>query len=344
MLDSTARSLVALGRNALPLKNIRAAENIIDSWLRWEANSVVYIRDKYGNYLWTAKNGTKRRWHQGPQTLYKQYKDGGEWRNLASYPKLDWALALIKTAAEQVPDHVHSSEVLAQVVAEREARAEKKEKAAASREQADFLHRAKVWAAKRVAWENYDLTRSMALTKKADPEALKHLQDLVTVYADGFMDAPHPEPDGSTSPEEAFASVDRPPYLPFIQRIPYIWAEPTEAGPITVRLDPDEGAIGDEVVHVTIGGSKGIEFHSASGKVRPAPVGLRYPEGSRTALLGVLYIRGGALAATRVDTAGSASEDWSPALYELWHRLLRAYGVATYNRDSNPLVRVAVPQ
>lgn len=347
----TATYLVNLADARGIPKTIAEATFFAKEHLRLEAERGAWTRDLYGNYKWTSKKtGVQRRWHFQKQVLQKQEQWNGDWRNLASYPLIDWGVALVITAAKDVlaaqPENRFAKGVLERAEAARGKRSEGRDDRKTKKERAEFEQRAKVWAMKRVAWENWEELFGMFVFDKDLPRAqAEKLDEARKVYMDEFLDGGKVESDGMTPAGGAptFASSDWPPLPPFrFTDFFYTWAEDSNGHTFSVRVGP----VKKGEVYVLIGKTRSLEF--LPGKLLPV---------SNKGLLGEGYLSGtvevisseasGPVLLGRLVGGAAANDEFGPnetaivkALLALWEKILRGWGVPAYEE---PTRRALVP-
>ncbi len=345
----TANHLIDLADSRGIPKTIAEATFFAKEHLRLEAERGAWTRDLYGNYKWTSKKtGVQRRWHFQKQVLQKQEQWNGDWRNLASYPLIDWGVALIITAAKDVlaaqPENPFAKGVLERAEAARGKRSEGRDDRKAKKEREEFEQRAKVWAMKRVAWENWEeLFGMFVFDKDPSKERAAQLNEYRQVYMDEFLEGGKVESDGMTPAGGAptFASSDRPPLPPFrFADFFYTWAEDSNGHTFSVRVGP----VKKGEVYVLIGKIRSLEF--LPGKLLPV---------SNKGLLGEGYLSGTVEVVSgpspvhdevnpvllgRLVGGTSANDEFGPhadaivkALLALWEKILRGWGVPAYEAN-----------
>lgn len=350
----TATYLVNLADARGIPKTIAEATFFAKEHLRLEAERGAWTRDLYGNYKWTSKKtGVQRRWHFQKQVLQKQEMWQGDWRNLASYPLIDWGVALIITAAKDVlaaqPENRFAKGVLERAEAARGKRSEGRDDRKTKKERAEFEQRAKIWAMKRVAWENWEELFGMFVFDKDLPRAqAEKLDEARKVYMDEFLDGGKVESDGMTPAGGAptFASSDRPPLPPFrFQDFDYVWAEASNGHTFSVRVS----GVRRGEVYVLIGKSGPIEFHPTRSSLRPVSTKNLLGEGYMSGSVEVFPSRpdghpvllGHVVGAPQATNQHSAqAEEIENAMLALWSKILRGWGVPAYEE---PTRRALVP-
>lgn len=344
----TATYIVNLADSRGIPKTIAEATFFAKEHLRLEAERGAWTRDLYGNYKWPSKKtGVQRRWHFQKQVLQKQEQWQGDWRNLASYPLIDWGVALIITAAKDVlaaqPENPFAKGVLERAEAARGKRSEGRDDRKTKKERAEFEQRAKVWAMKRVAWENWEeLFGMFVFDKDPSKDRAKQLNEYRQVYMDEFLEGGKVESDGMTPAggTPTFASSDRPPLPPFrFQDFFYTWAEASNGHTFSVRVGP----VKKGEVYVLIGKSRSLEF--LPGKLLPVSnaglLGEGYLSGTVEVVVGPSPVHDEVhpvlLGGLRTygwqgdgDRFGPAAKDIEKALLALWEKILRGWGVPAY--------------
>lgn len=320
MHPSTAQHLLNIA-SAGPLpKTVAAAEALILVWLRDEAAVGKYTEDAYGNFIWTDKQGTRRRWHLAKQVLQEQAKHaanlGGAWYNVRSYPMIDMALALFEAAAKHFPDP-EGAEVLEKASAARGKRAASKETRRSKKEEADFRASAREWATRKVIWENWKESYPLIMQGvEFSPERFQEMREDIQVYEDDYKENPRPVPDGMTpAGEQALASLDRPPLPPFQYAQNYIWAqeEPTSGKTFSVRVDH----VHRGEVRVQIGKRDGMLEVTERGTIGLQPARLLGDA------YGLGYIK---IADDKSLDAELTMGFANPAIVAIWKALVRGYG------------------
>jgi len=337
--STSLRLLRAVEQRGLP-KNVAEARWYTLEWLSGEAQEGVYTRDNYDNYLWTRTRASgeqeKRRWHLAKQVVQKQARHradlGGAWFNLASCPMLDWALALVTQAAKDQ----NRTDILELVDKAREKRKEVKSDRKSKRDQKGMYDAGTVWASRRVQWLHWDDFYTWIVRGEALPDALgEKLNQEVAVYRDEFLelamsDARPAPADGMTPAGEAsFASVSKPPLLPFKhESYNTVWAQASGSKVFSVRVENQN----DLTVMVKIG-SRGALDVGSRGNITLAParlLGDEYLEGylllNDKALVADLVVHGKYAAYREENEPG-------PEILAIWHALLKGYRVERYTVD-----------
>lgn len=353
----TATYLVNLADARGIPKTIAEATFFAKEHLRLEAERGAWTRDLYGNYKWASKKtGVQRRWHFQKQVLQKQEQWQGDWRNLASYPLIDWGVALIITAAKDVlaaqPENRFAKGVLERAEAARGKRSEGRDDRKTKKERAEFEQRAKIWAMKRVAWENWEELFGMFVFDEdgqhdgrvwgrnpISKERMTQLEEARKVYMDEFLDGGRVESDGMTPAGGAptFASSDRPPLPPFrFTDFFYTWAEASNGHTFSVRVGP----VKKGEVYVLIGKSGPIEF--LPGKLLPVSNAGLLGEGYLSGTVEVIRSKplGEPVLLGRLVGGAAANDEFGPhadaivkALLALWEKILRGWGVPAYEAN-----------
>lgn len=298
MTPETAQAVAAAVRRVgMPL-TAKSAAAVIDAWGVAER----FPRDRGGNFV----TGERRRVQLGKQVVREQSRgSGGVWRNDASSSLIAAGTKLALAAAKVLGDDALAAGARGQA----QSRAKAKQQARSRRDLEKLRGRAREVAAKHVAADHPEWLRAATLAGEIDAAhravLAREANEATQVYLDALLEGRAAElPD-----DGKFASVDRPPWLPFVMPgVEYRWTESSQAGPVVVHVHRRYYGSG---LAANLTSEDGVVVYGLLGR-DAAPVAT----GIVAELIEVLH--------------PEASSAQTAAVLRLWCRLVAGYGVASF--------------
>jgi hypothetical protein len=323
MTPPVATVVLAIAES-LPRKlKITDAKRVIETWLRARG----LPEDRWGNYAITVSEHDKgddvaaERYHFTDRQLQHQVRfssGSGDWHNRTSTPVIDSANALIGHAAKALGKVDVLEATKGTVVARKEAVQQR----VRTTERKKVETTASVIAAKFVAKKYRADVLKNYTGEIIEPERLAEIKEILAFQKAFFTSV-------KTLPtDEAFASVDVPPFLPVFGPMTYEWVETVDGVAYTIRVE-NKAKNKATITIGTSGGMLAVDPYSMSMR-QTRQVGaqgdglisgtLLYDSASKSFMAGLLLIQANGERRAGVGTR----------MLSLWCRMMLGYGIARW--------------